>query len=61
MSSQNPDKEECCPKCGNEMILKDNMFHWRGKWMSGLVCEKCNALYDNPKESFMEYAKNHSA
>jgi DNA-directed RNA polymerase subunit M/transcription elongation factor TFIIS len=47
-----------CPKCNNKMIVKDAMFFWRGKYLSGLVCETCNALYDNPNDSFMDYVKN---
>lgn len=62
MEKENNDKADvigsACPKCQSEMILKENMFFWRGKYLSGLVCEKCNALYDNPKESFIEYVKN---
>ena len=62
MEKANNDKaavaDSPCPKCQSEMILKENMFFWREKYLSGLVCEKCNALYDNPKESFIEYVKN---
>jgi len=28
------------------------MFHWRGKDFHGQVCEGCNALWDDPEESF---------
>lgn len=46
-----------CPKCqwDKEMIVKEGAFFWRGKYFSGLVCETCNSLYDNPNDSFMEY------
>lgn len=42
-------------KCGNKMIVKEKCFHWRGIYFSGLVCENCNALYNNPADSFMDH------
>lgn len=48
-------KKYLCPKCSNEMVIKSNMFHWRGRYFTGCVCEKCNALYDNPEDSFHKY------
>lgn len=42
-------------KCGQEMVVKPNMFYLRGHFYSGLVCEKCNALFGNPDDSFEEY------
>lgn len=44
-----------CPKCGKEMELRDRMFHWRGKFFTGYVCVVCNALYDNPEDSFIKH------
>lgn len=41
-----------CPNCRIEMIVKLDVFYYKGRFFSGLVCEKCNALYDNPKDSF---------
>ncbi len=38
--------------CQEEMKVKPGMFYWRGKYYSGLVCEKCNTLHDNPEDSF---------
>jgi len=39
----------------HNLEIKPNMFYWRGKYFSGLVCKECNSLFDNPKDSF----KNH--
>lgn len=47
-----------CPKCNKEMKVQQGMFHYRGTSMSGLVCVYCNALYDNPEDSFKEYLNN---
>lgn len=44
-----------CPKCGERRMVREGMFHWRGTYFSGLVCEKCNALWDNPDDSFELY------
>jgi len=43
-------------KCGNKMEIKQNMFALRSMWFSGLVCEHCNALFDNPDDSFLKFA-----
>lgn len=32
------------------------MFYWRGRYFSGLVDVKTNALYDDPEDSFNEFA-----
>ncbi len=50
-------KDGKCPKCKTKMIIREGMFNWRGNTFSGLVCEKCNALYNNPKDSFETYLK----
>ena len=39
-------------ECGSKLIIKEGMFHWRGKCFSGLFCEQCNALFNNPADSF---------
>jgi len=44
-------------QCGEELKVKDSMFYWRGVSFSGLVCEKCNSLFDNPEDSFMQYVE----
>ena len=49
-------KSDCC----EELVSKDNMFYFRGKYMAGLVCKKCNALYDNPDNSFLEYVSKYN-
>ncbi len=41
-----------CPKCGERRVVRENMFRWRGTSFSGLVCEACNGLWDNPDDSF---------
>ncbi len=52
-----------CPRCGERRVVREGMFYYRGTTFSGLVCEKCNALWDNPDDSFeahvVEYAKRH--
>ena len=44
-----------CPKCGARRIVREGMFHWRGTTFSGLVCVPCNALWDNPDDSFEKH------
>lgn len=48
-------------ECGNKMIVKEKCFYWRGIYFSGLVCEKCNALYNNPADSFMDHVAQSSS
>lgn len=56
-------QSRACPKCGERCVVRQGMFYFRGAHFSGLVCEKCNALWDNPDDSFeayvIEYAKQH--
>lgn len=47
-----------CKKCKKPTEVRKGMFHWRGKSFSGLVCEDCNALYDNPEDSFNKHVQN---
>jgi hypothetical protein len=42
-------------KCGTEMESRNDMFYYRGRYFPGLVCVKCNALYDDPSDSFHLY------
>lgn len=51
-------KPEICPKCGEKLIVLERMFYWRGTYFTGLVCESCNALWDNPEDSFLDHVKN---
>lgn len=44
-----------CPKCGAPQEVRPNMFYWRGRYFSGLVCVPCNSLRDNPEDSFEEH------
>lgn len=49
--------EQRCKTCDSKLVVKENMFFYRGRFFTGLVCEPCNALYDNPEDSFWEYVK----
>jgi hypothetical protein len=53
-------EKELCPKCSTPLVVRPSMFCWRGRYFSGLVCEKCNALWDNPEDSFMDHVKQTS-
>ena len=46
-----------CKKCTGKLVVKENMFYWRGRYFTGLVCETCNALWDNPEDSFEDYVR----
>ncbi len=46
---------------GNELVRKEGMFHWRGRFFSGLVDEEVKALYDNPEDSFAAHIGIESA
>jgi len=41
----------CCP---DKVVKRENMFFWRGRFYSGLVCPEHNSLWDNPEDSFFE-------
>lgn len=32
-------------QCGESLVMRDNQFYLRGEYYSGLICEKCNALW----------------
>ena len=36
------------------MVRRPGMFYWRGRSFSGLVCEQCKSLWDDPADSFAE-------
>ena len=44
--------EYICKRCEDKLIVEKNMFYWRGRLFTGLVCLSCDALYDNPEDSF---------
>ena len=44
-----------CVKTGNTLERKANMFFWRGRYFTGLVDVKTNALYDDPSDSFAKH------
>ena len=35
-----------CPKCGEALEVRGEMYYWRGNSYSGMVCKPCNALWD---------------
>jgi ribosomal protein L40E len=41
-----------CRKCGSVLERRPSMFYWRGRFFHGLVCVPCNALWDDPTDSF---------
>jgi hypothetical protein len=47
-----------CKKCGSLMERRPNMFHWRGRFFHVLVCFPCNALWDDPTDSFEQHVSN---
>jgi len=47
--------EAKCPKCRGNMERRGGQFYWRGCFFSGLVCPSCNALYDDPTDSFQSH------
>lgn len=49
---------EKCPKCARPLVVMQGMFFWRGKSFSGLVCKPCNALWDNPSDSFEKHVRS---
>jgi ssDNA-binding Zn-finger/Zn-ribbon topoisomerase 1 len=46
-----------CPKCRSRMARVPSMFHWRGRFFHGQVCTKCNSLWDDPEDSFSDFAR----
>lgn len=42
-----------CPVCQRPVVVRQRMFAWRGELFSGLTCEVCHALWDNPADSFL--------
>lgn len=52
-----PKRGDPCPKCGKTLVVKPNMFALRGLgFFSGLVCETCKALWNDPEDNFYEAA-----
>lgn len=48
-----------CPKCQVEMERCENQFYWRGHYHHGYVCQNGHGLWDDPDDSFLEYAAAH--
>ena len=46
-----------CKKCGTALERRPNMFYWRGQFFHGLVCPPCNALWDDPTDSFEQHVR----
>lgn len=40
---------------GAELERLTNIFYWRGRYFSGLVDAKNNALFDDPDDSFCDH------
>jgi len=49
------EKEYICVKSGNILERRERHFYWRGRFFSGLVDVKNNALYNDPEDSFAEH------
>jgi hypothetical protein len=39
--------DDPCPKCGSPVVERPACFAWRGQKFPGLICTRCNALYDS--------------
>lgn len=48
------DGEYHCPKCDGVLVVRPGLFYWRGKSLSGLYCAPCNAMWNNPADSFYD-------
>ena len=48
-------REGICPKCGETLARREGMFYLAelGGW-PGLYCKSCNALWDDPDNSFLQ-------
>jgi hypothetical protein len=55
------DGQRVCPKCGVPLVPTPGTMYYRGRWFAGLVCTTCNALWDNPDDSMLEYAREIAA
>lgn len=44
--------------CCEDAKVRQGMFYWRGTTFSGIVCERHNALFDNPEDSFMKHVSS---
>ena len=63
---EKPNVGDPCPKCEGPLKVRPKMFFladWgatdpqaAGRKFSGLVCGRCNSLWDNPEDSFMAAA-----
>lgn len=52
-----PKRGDPCPKCGKTLVVRPNMFFLTGIGMfSGLVCEICNSLWNDPGDDFLAAA-----
>lgn len=49
-----PERGDPCPKCKGQLSVKPNQFFLSGiGTFSGLVCEACKALWNDPEDDFM--------
>lgn len=44
-----------CAKYGSVRGRRPAMVYWRGRFFHGLVCVPCNALWDDPSDSFEQH------
>lgn len=44
-----------CPKCKKPLAKRAGHFHWRGRDFHGLVCDDCNALWNDSEDSFIAH------
>lgn len=46
-----------CMNCMGRLERRPRMFHLRGRDFQGLVCIECNALWNDPEDSFFAAAR----
>jgi len=56
MSDTEP-QQGVCKSCKGPLVVKPNMFYYRGRYFKGWVCEPRNALYNIPSEGFFEWVR----
>lgn len=46
-----------CPKCKAPMAAEPGTMYFRGRYFAGIVCRKCNVMYDNAADSMFAFAR----
>jgi len=50
---------ERCRKRDHDIVRKAGQFYLRpAGYFHGLICETCNALFDDPDDSFIKFARS---